>query len=63
MAEKNRNANLCENVAVGSILDVTQDDLVTTNENVNESVGEIANVIETVGAESSRNNRVDIHSQ
>ena len=53
MAEKDANTNLCENIDVGSILNVTQDDLVTTNENVNESVGEIANVMETVVAESS----------
>ena len=55
MAEKNTNANLCESVAGGSILDVTQDDLVSTNENVNESVGEILNVNETVEG-GSRNN-------
>ena len=47
MAEKNTNTNLYENASVGSMLDATEDDLITTNnltqnENVNESVGEIA---------------------
>ena len=44
-------------------MNVTQDDLVTTNENVNESIGEIANVNETVEAEGSRSNEVNIFSQ
>ena len=42
------------------ILNVTQDDLVTTNKNVNKSIGEIANVNETVEAEGSRNNEINI---
>ena len=48
---------------MGSILDDTQDDLVTTNENVNESIREIVNVMEMVVAESSRNNEVNIIKQ
>ena len=69
MAEKNTNTDLYENASVGSMLDATQDDVITTNnltqnENVNESVGEIAtNVIEMVEAESSKSNNVNILSQ
>ena len=50
-------------IAGGSILNVTQDDLVSTNENVNESVSEIANEIEMVDDKSSKSNNVDILSQ
>ena len=58
-----------ENETVESILDATQYDVITTNnltqnENVNESVGEIAtDVIETVEAESSKSNDVNILNQ
>ena len=54
MAEKNTNANLYENADVGSLLDATQDDVVTTNENVNESVGEIAETEESCLLYTSR---------
>ena len=62
MAEKNTNANLCESVAGGSILNVTQDDLLSTNENVNESVDEIVNKIEMVDAKSSKIKNVEVFS-
>ena len=45
------------------MLDVTQDDVVTTNENVNESVGEIANVIETVEAETVSYTHLDVYKR
>ena len=62
MAEKDANINLDESADVGSVLNVMQDNMVTTNENV-ENVGEITNVNETVGAECSRNNEVNIFNQ
>ena len=37
MAEKNKSANLCESVEE-SILNVMQDNLISTNENIDESV-------------------------
>ena len=60
MAEKDVNTNLDESADMGSVLNVTQDNMVTMNENVNENVCEITNVNETVGAECSRNNEVNI---
>ena len=36
MAEKNKSANICEGVEGESILNVTQDDLISTN--INESI-------------------------
>ena len=61
MAEKNKSANLCESVEEETILNVTQDHMVTTNEIVSENV-EI-DVNETVVAGGSRDNGVNIFNQ
>ena len=55
MAEKSESANLCEDIVEGSILNVTQDDLVSTN--INESVNNTTHelTIETVDAKVSDN--------
>ena len=62
MAGKNKSANLCESVEE-SILNVTQDDLISTN--INESVDNTTDeiTIETVDAKSSRIDNVDVLSQ
>ena len=62
MAEKDANTNLYESAEVGSVLNVTQNSMITMSENV-ESVGEIVNVNETVEAECSRNNEINIFNQ
>ena len=61
MAEKGKSASLCENIE--SILNVTQDDLISTN--INESVDNTTHelTIETVDAKSSRIDNVDVLSQ
>ena len=65
MADKNKSANLCESVEEGSILNITQDNLISTKENIHESVQlEIPNVNETVEVEcSSKSHNVDVFKQ
>ena len=60
MAEKDANTNLDESAEVESLLNITQDHMVTTNEIVSENVVEIVDVNETVVAGSSKNDNVDI---
>ena len=64
MAEKNKDADLGERVE-GSILNVTQDNLISTNESSDENVQlEISNVIETVNVEcSNKSDNVNIFKQ
>ena len=61
MAEKNKSANLCENVEEESILNVTQDNLVSTN--IDEHVDDTTDEIEIVDTKSSKSNSVDIFNQ
>ena len=65
MAEKNKNADLGESSVEESILNITQDNLISTNENIDESVQlERPNVGETVEVEcSSKSHNVDIFNQ
>ena len=61
MAEGNKDADLCKSSAEESILNITQDHMVTTNDIVDESV-EI-DVNETVVAGGSKDNGVNIINQ
>ena len=62
MAEKNKDADLGESRVEESMLNVTQDNLISTNESSDENVQlEIPNVIETVNVEcSNKSDNVNI---
>ena len=63
MAEKSESVNLCEDVVEGSIFNVTQDDLISTN--INESIDNTTHelTIETVGAKAVSYTHLDVYKR
>ena len=59
--DRNKSTNLYESVEGGAILNVTQDDLISTN--INESVDDTTDEVEIVDTKNSKSDNVNVFNQ